>query len=157
MTSPDSLAGGVDKCPSCGHISKVPRPRARKEIVYIVVAFAIVIATATVLLEIGLDFGHRAPMKPQPHAELYGEADGAWEAAKKYVRGRLVSPGSAEFGWSALFDHPARERSPGRWTVLGWVDSQNRFGGLIRTRFTCDLQYDRCSGWRLICLDIAER
>jgi len=97
-----------------------------------------------------------AEAKARQHLAVHGDADGAWSAAKGYVTQRLISPGSVRFPWPESLDQVAVETSTGRWRVVGWVDSQNRFGAVIRSNFTCQLQYDT-GKWRLISLEMAER
>jgi len=95
-------------------------------------------------------------IQPQrQRADRYGDAMGAWVAAEGHVEGRLVSPGSADFGGQKP-DVCTKETSPGHWAVVGWVDSQNRFGAKIRSNFVCHLKYEK-GGWSLISLDMAER
>lgn len=53
------------------------------------------------------------------------------ELVKNQVLDRLISPGSAIFNTVAV--HAAYSEK--KWWVSGTVDSQNRFGALLRSRF----------------------
>ncbi len=62
-------------------------------------------------------------------------ADRALLRAQREVEEQLVSPRSAKF--SNYSETLIEELSSSNWSVTGWVDSQNRFGALLRTRYTC--------------------
>lgn len=72
--------------------------------------------------------------------------DEAREACREFVRGRLVSPATAQFsGERVIGSDPT--------VVAGSVDSQNRYGALLRATFSCRIQYDDgADEWRLISL-----
>jgi hypothetical protein len=68
------------------------------------------------------------------------------EACRDYVRGRLVAPATAQFsGERVIGSDPTM--------VAGSVDSQNRYGAMLRTTYSCQVQYDKNAGeWRLVSL-----
>ena len=74
----------------------------------------------------------------------------AWQAhaqCAEFTRARLKSPASADF---PEYDDPGvtvRERGT-VWVVRSFVDSQNGFGALVRTAFTCEMT-DLGAQWRL--------
>lgn len=72
---------------------------------------------------------------------LDGEA-GAKSVCEDFVKGRLKSPGSADFS------DVTTSTSGLTYTVTGAVDSQNGFGALIRSQFTCVVS-DAGDEWRL--------
>ena len=53
------------------------------------------------------------------------------------VTKRLKSPGTAEFG------DVSTSRVGNRWTVSGWVDSQNAFGALLRSPWRVTILIER--------------
>lgn len=53
---------------------------------------------------------------------------------QQLVRKRLVSPSTADF--AGFGDSSVTAIGDGRWRVESYVDSQNRMGGMIRTRFS---------------------
>lgn len=62
---------------------------------------------------------------------------------EKFVSQKLKSPSTAEFCSSTdykILNNP--KTTAGLWSLEGWVDSQNGFGAIIRTKFQIHLQYD---------------
>lgn len=70
--------------------------------------------------------------------------DQAREACREYVRDRLVAPATAQFS-----DERVIGSNPTM--VAGKVDSQNKFGALLRATYTCRVQYDG-DRWQLVAL-----
>lgn len=56
---------------------------------------------------------------------------GAEDTCKDAVKNSLKSPGTAKF-------HNLTTTGYGPWTTMGDVDSENGFGALIRSTFTCE-------------------
>lgn len=71
--------------------------------------------------------------------------------AENAVRDRLVAPATASFS-------PYRDTTVttvgDRWTVRGWVDSQNRFGAMVRTNYTVVIQVTRPGYFSIISVDL---
>ena len=61
----------------------------------------------------------------------------------------LTSPSTAEFGGEAprenIIDH-----KNGKYTVTGWVDSQNSFGATVRRNFRLKVRYEGNNQWALL-------
>ena len=58
--------------------------------------------------------------------------------AKEFVRARLKAPSTAEF--PGMFEQKQVERLPNHhYAVVSWVDAQNGFGAMIRTRYKADV------------------
>jgi hypothetical protein len=57
----------------------------------------------------------------------------ATKHCEEAVSGRLKAPATAQF------NSQESESSPGVWTVVGTVDSENSFGALLRSEFQCTL------------------
>ena len=55
----------------------------------------------------------------------------AEDICHQFVKERLKSPGTADFG-----DETTAQAGT-EWTVTGSVDSENLFGGTVRNQFTC--------------------
>jgi len=62
--------------------------------------------------------------------------------AQEEISSRLVSPGSARFAPAIT-----EERDKSTWSVTGQVDSQNRFGALLRTHYTCVMKVMPTGYW----------
>jgi hypothetical protein len=58
---------------------------------------------------------------------------GAEVACEHYVRNQLHAPASARVG-----DEQTQNLGGGRYRVTSFVDAQNLFGALIRTRYVCE-------------------
>lgn len=80
----------------------------------------------------------------------------AYATARDEVLRRLVSPATAEFPglWDDYLDHVALEHD-GTFRVSSYVDSQNRFGALVRTAFDVRLRREPDGAWSVLDVDIA--
>jgi hypothetical protein len=83
-------------------------------------------------------------------AELTGSLNGggasksgAEVACQNFVEARLKSPGTADFSGTDAFG------TGDMWTVSGAVDSQNSFGGVVRTTYTCNVTHTTGDRWQL--------
>lgn len=75
---------------------------------------------------------------------------------EEYVRAKLVAPSTAQF--SASSDTAiGRTGDPGQtWIVAGHVDSQNKFGAMLRMRYVCKVEYRSEGEWALVELYVQE-
>lgn len=64
----------------------------------------------------------------------------AKRACESWVRDQLTSPSTAKFSDEDWFE--AGESLTGRPAVDGAVDSQNEYGAMIRSRFSCAMSHD---------------
>jgi hypothetical protein len=64
-------------------------------------------------------------------------------ACEALVKDKLRSPGTAEFGsiWDGE-NSTATDNGDGTWHVEGQVDSQNGFGAMVRSVFTCTIEVE---------------
>lgn len=86
-----------------------------------------------------------------------GNDCGAWVATQMFVKQRLKSPSTASFGrW---FEQTCSEvvapLGNYRYAVIAFVDSQNSFGGIVRTYFTVVVR-EQTNKWILESIDIGE-
>lgn len=72
-------------------------------------------------------------------------------AARYYVKQTLKSPSTASF--SEITVSPVRN-SPNKFNVSGFVDSQNDFGGIVRSPFFCDIEYKGKDQWELLGMSV---
>lgn len=84
-----------------------------------------------------------------------GDNCGAWVATQMFIKQRLKSPSTASFGrW---FEQTCSEvvtpLGNYRYRIKAWVDSQNSFGGIIRTNFTAVVR-EQNSKWILESIEI---
>lgn len=75
-----------------------------------------------------------------------GEGDkfSAAVMCEEFVKDRLKAPATAEF------DTEPGTKSGRAWVVQGVVDSENGFGAMLRSDFTCRLRYAGDDEWRLV-------
>lgn len=75
---------------------------------------------------------------------------------EEYVLAELIAPSTAEFsphGDTAI----GRTSEPGQtWIVAGHVDSQNRFGAMLRKRYVCKIRYAGGGEWERLELYVRE-
>ena len=81
----------------------------------------------------------------------------AWIMAKQFVTDQLKAPSTAEWGsvFKGTYQDPQNcvtALSDNHFRCKGWVDSQNGFGAMIRTRFVCTVKYVGDSKWSLVSL-----
>ena len=89
----------------------------------------------------------RATAKKNMERALGSEVE-ARSMCEQFVSDRLKSPATAEFQIrTAVLEGST-------WTVSGFVDSQNSYGALIRSEFTCSMQKKDAVTWHLSNLDL---
>lgn len=72
----------------------------------------------------------------------------AWHMSKRFAERELKAPTTAK--WPSHLDPEVSVEKLGgrRYLVRGYVDSQNSFGAMIRTRFSVEMQYhDETDKW----------
>lgn len=67
-----------------------------------------------------------------------GDKYGAFVACQDQVLPMLRSPGSAQF---ASITQSTVTGGGGAWRITSYVDSQNGFGALVRTQWSCDVEH----------------
>lgn len=74
----------------------------------------------------------------------------AYNYAIMFVKEQLKSPASAKFPDSRLKKSHTTALGGGKYRINSWVDSQNSFGAMIRTKFSCTIIIDgtnvQCQG-----------
>jgi hypothetical protein len=80
---------------------------------------------------------------------------GAWRVCQDFVRDKLPSPASALF--PAFEDADVFDLTGGQVRALGHVDSQNRYGAMIRSTFNCTVTPLGGTRWKLDSLTLNER
>lgn len=84
---------------------------------------------------------------PQTESEKPGKIE-AYVMATQIVEQKLKAPGSAKF--CGYTNARVVEYEPGKFTVMGWVDSQNSFGALMRTDFNVVLESTSPNNWNIL-------
>jgi hypothetical protein len=73
---------------------------------------------------------------------------------EQFITDRLISPTTAEF--PSFRDQRVEQQDDVTWIVWSYVDAQNRFGAMIRTRYWCEVKYLGNERWRLIDYELYE-
>ena len=77
----------------------------------------------------------------------------AYNYAERYVKQNLKSPSTAEFPDVFEKSEHINPISDNKYQINSWVDSQNSFGAIIRTKFSCVIVFDgdnvRCEDFKL--------
>lgn len=73
----------------------------------------------------------------------------AYQACQPHVAKGLLAPASAKF---PNLSEITVATAGNRFTVTGYVDSQNGFGAMLRSRYTCNIERVAGSDWALISL-----
>jgi len=68
--------------------------------------------------------------------------------AQTFVKRLLKAPSTASFPWS-FNEYDVSDLGGGRWRVSGYVDAQNGFGAMLRSRWTVEMQVEG-STWKLV-------
>ncbi|MCH2131516.1 MAG: hypothetical protein MK179_20450, partial [Pirellulaceae bacterium] len=73
----------------------------------------------------------------------------AWVMAQEFVKQKLRSPSTADFGsiFTQNFKDTVTHTGNNNFRVRGWVDAENAFGATIRNTFDCNLTYDGNDDW----------
>ena len=80
----------------------------------------------------------------------------AWVMAQTFVEKRLKAPSTAKFPSINEDGVNVTPLGNNEYNVFGFVDSQNGFGAMIRTRFFCRLRDDGNGSWRLLDMQLLE-
>lgn len=63
----------------------------------------------------------------------------AYNYAEDFIEQRLKSPSTAEFPGVSEKDRHITDLGGGEYQINSWVDSQNGFGAMIRTNWSCKI------------------
>jgi|GEM_PF-3592956 len=78
----------------------------------------------------------------------------AWELAKDAISDKLKAPASAKFPeYNIHFMKPFMGNSV---LITSYVDAQNSFGALLRTKFVCVAKYNDKDEWELVSAQLDE-
>ena len=94
----------------------------------------------------------QAAKAPEPeHDDL-----GAFIMSQKFVKKNLKSPSTAKF--PLLIDEGVKveHQGEGKYYVRAYVDSQNGFGAMLRTKYMAEVEYLGSDEWQLKDLQIVE-
>ena len=157
------IAAFHEFCPYCGHpisgayVQAEPDDSFRKILFGFIVLICIAIAAGIYGLF----------LRPDPKPEEYNgpkleieqpeppRAGVPYQFAKHFVRERLVAPKTAEFAPISQA-HCVLQSDKKTWRITSFVDSQNRLGAMVRSKFTVTIR-DEGGEWRLLELKVEEQ
>lgn len=61
----------------------------------------------------------------------------AYRASENYMERQLKSPKTADFPGVLTYKNHVKKMENGQWIINSYVDSQNGFGAIVRTNFSC--------------------
>lgn len=101
----------------------------------------LLIVVGAVILTLGVNYlfekdWTKAPRPPEKISNIE-----VYSSVKEYVKKNLKSPKTAEFPRAIESQNHVKKVDKNTFTVKSWVDSQNSFGALIRTKFICNVRY----------------
>lgn len=96
-----------------------------------------------------------SPSSSPPADPIDWDKTHAWTMAKQFIKQRLKAPSTADFGsmWNGTYQDPddcVSRTASNTYMAVGWVDSQNSFGAMIRTTFVVKLRDDKNGKWTLL-------
>lgn len=149
------IAQGIPSCPHCGEVDPAPPlPPERRaaaaadssdtRLAWIVGVLAVIGVVALAALNPTAE-ATRSPRSGRQNLAAALHCEGQ-------VRARLKAPRTAVFP-PASEAVVARRGNADEYRVKSYVDSENSFGALIRTRYTCDVDYVGVDRWDLIALE----
>ncbi|MDA3781036.1 MAG: hypothetical protein PF487_12565 [Bacteroidales bacterium] len=128
-----------EKCPKCGFANNDIEPKSN---------IKLIAGLITAAIFIGLFFGVKSMFTSDSDGNnvtnSYNDSRTnkqlAYNYAMDFVKERLKSPSSAEF--PSLFDRQKHitELSSTVYVINSWVESQNSFGAMIKTKFSCRIK-----------------
>jgi hypothetical protein len=95
-----------------------------------------------------------AEIKPKYPSKL-----DAWNMSHQFVEKTLRSPSTADYGslWdgtSQNYEKCVTDLGGNKFSIIGWVDSQNAFGTVVRTNFSMTLQYMGNDTWKVLAIKL---
>jgi hypothetical protein len=122
------------------------------------------ILTVIFLAGFGIYFGFfwtspdQTPQAIAREAEAWKTKDNttmAYVMMQNFVKDQLRSPASAKFEW--ITEPDCKIIKDGfEYTISSWVDSQNAFGAVLRTRFSGVVRQADKDNWELLALEFEE-
>lgn len=139
------VSSNADACPHCGYNIKKEKESKAQGIGCLVL----------IVLAIGFWFwlpssepGPIVPWQDKDHSST------AYYHTENWVKDRLVSPSTAKFPSRSERSNHVRRTEGQKYTIISYVDSQNRMGAMIRSTFVAEVEQVSENTWRLLSLDI---
>ena len=79
--------------------------------------------------------------KPKVYGDNTADRLEAYIYTEDFVKKRLKSPSSAIFPDAKARDESVLYLGDGKYKIKSYVDSQNSFGAMLRTKFSCEITF----------------
>lgn len=156
----DEVSTLVQMCPGCGRefdrheikelMTKQGKPNDKAQYGGYVVLALVGIVLYLVFAQF---FGSDSSSSKRPKEDV-GDALTAFVMSQEFVEEKLVAPGTAKFPY---FDPSmATQVDKNTWIISSYVDSQNRFGALVRTKYRAKMQYIGNNQWKILDLNFSD-
>jgi hypothetical protein len=92
------------------------------------------------------------PQTPAPNPNAWMSADNTSDAASMipdFITPRLVAPLTAKFPGTYHISKQTQKNGPQRYRIRSYVDSQNRFGAMVRTHYIAELEQTGPRHWKM--------
>jgi hypothetical protein len=156
-------------CPKCGR--SFPKGEARKTLEadmveqetkdrkitysFIMLAVAVISVFAFTKFTDSRNPTNASSQSAQPAHEDKADEIDAFVMSQTFVKKELVSPSSAKFPW---FDKSmVTQVDEDTWIINSYVDSQNKFGAMLRTNYIAKIKYLGNDKWGLLDLAFYEK
>lgn len=133
----------ADQCPGCG--CPLPETKVPSTLNWHMLIRTVAISVAVLFVLVKSCSYLASPPTSTDRSRM------AWVMAQEFVKDRLKSPGTADFGGIEQTSSTCvTVLGNDEYRVTGWVDSQNTFGGIARTDFTLTVKYNGNDRWSLV-------
>ncbi len=133
------ISDKAKSCPNCG-----AKMRGFKAIPFLVVSLFIVVVLHYINKATVEKAAPRTAGAAAPKVERCGNPISAYTSSQDIVKKNIVSPSTAKFPYMG-FDDDVRVTSVKEceYVVVSYLDAQNKFGALIRSKYSIVMRYDK--------------
>lgn len=101
----------------------------------------ILIVAGAIIFLFGVNYIFQDGNSKTPKAKKQIDNIEVYSGVKEYVKNNLKAPKTAEFPRPFEYQNHVKRIDENNFIVTSWVDSQNSYGALIRTKFTCNIRH----------------
>src|SRR6266853_3484931 len=149
----NKLSDSAAACPQCGYqltperIAEIRKKEEQSQKAAGIGCLSLIALVVILYVTGSLSSGRSGGNAPKAPEKIT-----AWVMAQQFIKDRLKSPGTADFGGVFNYQDPesvVTDLGGGKFRVRAWVDAQNSFGGKIRNQFVCELKFVGNDKWQL--------
>jgi hypothetical protein len=130
------IPDAVKFCGTCG------KKQAKTNKTLWLVLGALVLSFLAIMIPGAIQVALDDAKMPQIHRNAY-------LISRDFVRDRLTAPSSASFPNSADPGIKVTPLGDDKYTVIGWVESKNAFGVLLKRQYRCTVRFTGGNNWHL--------